>query len=54
MRLILAKMIWNFDIDLDPRSDGWLDTNLLYFLWQKPELFVRLTPRLADAQHIPA
>ncbi|KAH8882081.1 cytochrome P450 [Thozetella sp. PMI_491] len=32
MRLLLARMIWNFDIELDHRSDGWLEKNLLYFL----------------------
>lgn len=48
MRLVLAKLVWNFDIELDPRSDGWLDKNLLYFLWQKAELFVRLIPRATE------
>jgi hypothetical protein len=47
MRLILAKMIWNFDIELDPRSENWLEKNVLYFLWDKPELYVRLITRTA-------
>lgn len=45
MRLILAKMMWNFDIDLDPRSEGWLEKNVVYLLWEKPELYVKLTPK---------
>lgn len=45
MRLILAKLIWNFDIDLDSRSEGWLGKNTAFLLWEKPELWVRLTPR---------
>ncbi|OCK74493.1 cytochrome P450 [Lepidopterella palustris CBS 459.81] len=48
MRLILAKMVWNFDIELDPRSENWLEKNMLYFLWEKPELYVRLTPRTVE------
>lgn len=45
MRLILAKLIWNFDIDLDSRSEAWLEKNTAFLLWEKPELWVRLTPR---------
>ncbi|KAF4466375.1 cytochrome P450 [Fusarium albosuccineum] len=45
MRLILAKLIWHFDVDLDPRSEGWLERNTAFLLWEKPELWVRLTPR---------
>ncbi|CAK7235173.1 hypothetical protein SBRCBS47491_009201 [Sporothrix bragantina] len=47
MRLILAKMIWNFNMELDARSKGWLEKNVVYLLWEKPELFIRLTPRMA-------
>ncbi|CAG9996205.1 unnamed protein product [Clonostachys byssicola] len=47
-KLILAKMIWSFDIELDPRSEDWLEKNILYFLWDKPELYVRLIPRTRD------
>lgn len=45
MRLILAKLIWNFDIDIDPRSEEWLEKNTAFLLWEKPDLWVRLTPR---------
>lgn len=45
MRLILAKLIWHFDIGLDPRSEGWMDRNAGYLLWEKPELLMRLVPR---------
>ncbi|KAL1897469.1 hypothetical protein Sste5346_004207 [Sporothrix stenoceras] len=47
MRLILAKMIWNFEMELHPRSEGWLEKNVVYLLWEKPDLYVRLTPRAA-------
>ncbi|KAM0490942.1 hypothetical protein ACHAP8_011080 [Fusarium lateritium] len=45
MRLILAKLIWHFDLDLDPGSEGWLEKHTAYLLWEKPELWVRLTTR---------
>ena len=45
MRLVLAKLVWNFDMELDPRSDGWIGQNKVYLLWEKPELFIRLIPR---------
>ncbi|SCO91339.1 related to Isotrichodermin C-15 hydroxylase [Fusarium oxysporum] len=45
MRLILAKVIWNFDIQIDTNSLDWLEQNEAYFLWQKPALYIHLTPR---------
>ncbi|KAH7006917.1 cytochrome P450 [Ilyonectria destructans] len=48
MRLILARMIWNFSLELDPRSEGWMEKNILYFLWEKPMLFIRLVPRTVE------
>lgn len=43
MRLILARMIWNFDMELVPESQGWID-QLSYVVWDKPALKVKLTP----------
>lgn len=43
MRLIMAKMLWTFDIELDPRSDKWLNNCKVFTLWAKPPLLVRLT-----------
>lgn len=45
MRLILSKLIWNFDLALDPRSERRLEEHTAYQLWEKPELWIRLTPR---------
>jgi hypothetical protein len=47
MRLILAKTIFNFDMELVEESRNWVDNNKLYTLWFKPELHVYLT-------HVPA
>ncbi|PYI24805.1 cytochrome P450 [Aspergillus violaceofuscus CBS 115571] len=44
MRIILARMIFNFDMELeDPESD-WLDQEC-HLLWDKSALMVRLKPR---------
>lgn len=44
MRLILAHVIFNFDMELDERSDNWPDQDTFLF-WLKPDLLVRLYPR---------
>ncbi|KAI9375059.1 cytochrome P450 [Aspergillus egyptiacus] len=44
MRLILARMVFNFDMELDQAGLDWLDQES-FILWQKPPLPVRLTPR---------
>lgn len=45
MRLIIARLVWNFDLELDPQSKGWMGRNKLYLLWDKPDLFLFLRPR---------
>ncbi|KAK6062962.1 cytochrome P450 [Seiridium cupressi] len=44
MRLILARIIFSFDLRLADDSRGWLDTQGAYTLWEKPNLNVYLTP----------
>lgn len=43
MRLILAQVLWNFDMELAPESDNWADQQI-FSLWQKGPLYVKLTP----------
>lgn len=44
MRLILSKILWNFDLELDEKKTGdWMNQRV-YVLWEKPPLWVRLTP----------
>ncbi|KAK7409281.1 hypothetical protein QQX98_008521 [Neonectria punicea] len=45
MRSILARVIWNFDMHLSEESKNWADDARLYSLWDKPPMFVYLTPR---------
>ena len=44
MRLILARLLWNFDVELDERSRRWIDEMNIFVLWEKQPLFVKLTP----------
>ncbi|CAG8902802.1 unnamed protein product [Penicillium egyptiacum] len=42
LRIIVAKMIWSFDLDLEERSQDWLSRCKVMRLWVKPELAVKL------------
>ncbi|KAJ0415698.1 cytochrome P450 [Aspergillus carlsbadensis] len=44
MRLILARMVFNFDMEIDQPGQDWLDQDC-FVLWEKPALLVRLSPR---------
>lgn len=44
MRLILARFIFNFDVELEPGMEKWLDGMKSYIVWEKPPLMVRLKP----------
>ncbi|TEY32156.1 hypothetical protein BOTCAL_0747g00020 [Botryotinia calthae] len=43
MRIILTRIIWNFDLELCPESQAW-DKQKSYILWDKPQLMCKLTP----------
>lgn len=44
MRLILARIVYNFDMKLSETSKDWLRTQKAYFVWHKPRLNVHLFP----------
>lgn len=44
MRLTLARLLFNFDIEPTPAIEGWTNQNV-YLLWQKKPLFIKLVPR---------
>lgn len=48
MRIILARMIFNFDMELDQPDVDWMDQNC-FTLWDKSSLMVKLHPRHAVA-----
>ena len=45
MRMLLAMMLWNFDIELPNEMKNWPEECKGYMIWDKPPLNVRLTPR---------
>lgn len=42
MRLIMAKMIWSFDLELEPRSKNWIKDCRVMRLLVKPELAIKV------------
>lgn len=49
MRLILCKLLFNFDLTLEAESVNWLDQKV-YYLWNKPPLMVSLRDRFSSAE----
>ncbi|KAF6812515.1 trichothecene c-15 hydroxylase, partial [Colletotrichum plurivorum] len=45
MRLIIARVIWNYDIRLADDTLDWANESEVYVLWQKGPVNVYLTPR---------
>ncbi|KXJ85762.1 cytochrome P450 [Microdochium bolleyi] len=50
MRTILARMLFNFDMALENRSREWLADLKTFQLWDKPAMYVKLTPRQRGAE----
>jgi len=48
MKIILARVIWNFDLELREESLGWLEGQRFYVVAERPELMVRLKPVVRD------
>ena len=44
MRIILARLVWKFDLKLAPSSESWLADQKVHDVWGKPPLNVYLTP----------
>lgn len=44
IRTILAKILWEFDIQLAPESSGWMESLKIFGVWQKKPLMVRFRP----------
>lgn len=45
MRLLLAKLVWHFDLELRSKDTTWLTEQRAYGLWDKEPLIVKLTER---------
>ncbi|USP74920.1 cytochrome P450 [Curvularia clavata] len=46
MFLLLAKMLWRYDLELVNKDVGWLDEGKVYVMWWKPKLMIRFHPRV--------
>jgi hypothetical protein len=44
MRLILARVLWNFDLEIQDKSEDWTDQPIMV-IWHKRPLMVRVTGR---------
>ena len=45
MRLILARLVWNFDMKLCDESNMWMEGQKNYLFWYKPDLMMELVAR---------
>jgi len=45
MRLILARILYNFDLTLSEESQDWMKGQRMFSLWDKPDLWVHLNLR---------
>jgi cytochrome P450 len=41
MRLLMSKVLYNFDLELCPESDNWMDQRA-FILWQKTPLMIKV------------
>ncbi|KDN68524.1 putative cytochrome P450 [Colletotrichum sublineola] len=48
MRIILAKLLWNFDLALAEDSEEWMEAQKIYTVWEKRPLNVYLRPVVRD------
>lgn len=45
LRMIMAKVLFNFDMELADSSEDWWSTQNTFFVWQKKPLMVKLSFR---------
>ena len=44
LKIVLARVLWNFDLELCEESRGWMEKQRFYIAAARPELTVRLKP----------
>ncbi|KAI7773754.1 hypothetical protein LA080_009997 [Diaporthe eres] len=49
MHYIIARLLWNFDIELTEESRDWLHRQKSYLMWEKGGLYVKLKPKYHTA-----
>jgi len=48
LKIILARVIWNFDLELCEESRGWMEKQKFYIVAERSQLMVRLKPAVRD------
>lgn len=46
LRIVLAKILWNFDLELVDMAEDWVSKQRIYLIWQKVPLMVRCRQRV--------
>jgi hypothetical protein len=41
LNLVLAKLVWSYDMELVNKEIDWINDSKVHVLWWKPELYVR-------------
>jgi hypothetical protein len=44
IRLLITKVLYNFDLGLCPESNDWIGKQPVFTLWEKVPLMVNVTP----------
>lgn len=45
MTLVVSKLLWNFDLELSPESNRWMQNQKIYITWKQKPLEVDLRLR---------
>ncbi len=44
IRMIFCKILWHFDVELQPGQENWIKDQKIYGTWQKLPILVKLHP----------
>jgi hypothetical protein len=45
IKLVLARIIYNFDMELVDKNSDWMRNQKVYIIWRKSELLIKLKER---------
>lgn len=48
--MVLARLVLNFDMEIDPADRNWIVKQKAFFVWDKPQLRLWLKPTTPSAQ----
>lgn len=48
----LARVLWNFEMQVAPRSRDWMQDQQAYLIWEKPPLFIQLKQLEPHVDHL--